>query len=197
MSPDKAPQPRDLHKEASVAVAEMIRQRSGQGALVSEDDILALCLAKGFVAPAPADHVTDTQSIIEEALNSNSDLMCMAADDGLARFFSTQSMTEAYAGILISKQGDPIKLIAEVVRENSRLYPRPVPVDIFTIPPFDLSETDIRRYVEQMTAERVYEDIVVITTTTDRDFLYSSHYLTHSHASLLAAWLDTGQSDNP
>jgi len=106
-------------------------------------------------------------------------------------------MTETYAMILLQKQGDPLRLIAETVRENSAVYPRPVPLDIFTQPPFDLTRQEVLNDLERMAAEDEYRDIVPTTTSASRVFLYSTLHLEPEYASMLAEWLDVGQFNNP
>ena len=99
--------------------------------------------------------------------------------------------------ILLQKQGDPLRLIAEIVRQSSEVYPRPVPLDIFTQPPFDLTHQEAQNRLERMAAEKEYRDIAVTTTSTSRVFLYSTLHLETEHASMLAEWLDVGQFNNP
>ena len=106
-------------------------------------------------------------------------------------------MTETYAMILLQKLGDPLRLIAETVRENSAVYPRPVPLDIFTQPPFDLTRQEVLNDLERMAAEDEYRDIVPTTTSASRVFLYSTLHLEPEYASMLAEWLDVGQFNNP
>jgi hypothetical protein len=106
-------------------------------------------------------------------------------------------MTGAYAGILLQKQGDPLRLIAEIVRQNSAAYPRPVPLDLFTQPPFGLALQDVLNDLERMSVRDEYRDIEPTTTSTSRVFLYSTLHLDSEHASMLAEWFDVGQSDNP
>ena len=48
-----------------------------------------------------------------------------------------------------------------------------------------------------MGGEEEYRDIVSTTTSTSRVFLYSTLHLEPDHASMLAEWLDVGQSNNP
>ncbi len=112
-------------------------------------------------------------------------------------FYSLRSMSDTYAGILAWKAEGPLRLIAEVVRENSRLYPRPVPMMCFMEPPFDLTEDEICECLEALGEGREYQDIVQTITSIGRTFLYSSRHLDPDHAATLAEWIDVGQADNP
>jgi hypothetical protein len=106
-------------------------------------------------------------------------------------------MTHAYAVMLLRKQGDPIRLIAEVIRENSAAYPRPVPVDIFTHPPFGLTREQVLDCLKRMATEEGYRDIASTTTSASTTYLYSMLHLESDHASMLAEWFDVGQFENP
>jgi len=189
--------PSDPKHDAAQAIAEIIRKRSAQGKLISDAEIIAFSLEQGLLDSEFENNESEIKEIIRLAIEENNDINAMTADDGSARFYSSQFVTSAYAAILMGKEGDLLKLIAEVVRENSRLYPRPVPLDIFTMQPFDLYGPDIAQYLRQMNENSAYRDIAALSTATDGKFLYSTKYLTHAHASLLAEWLDTGRSDNP
>ena len=121
----------------------------------------------------------------------------LAAGDGSRHYYSSLFMTGAYAAILLQKQGDPLRLIAEIVRQNSADYTRPVPLDLFTQPPFDLTRQEVLNDLERMEAVEEFRDIARTTTSASSVFLYSTLYLEPGHASMLAEWLDVGQFDNP
>jgi hypothetical protein len=106
-------------------------------------------------------------------------------------------MTEAYAGILSLKKSGPRRLIAEVVRQNSAFYPRPVPLDTFTRPPFNYSPREVFDELGRMAREEGFGDIASTTTSSPRVFLYSTLHLEPGHAAMLAEWLDVEQFENP
>ena len=83
------------------------------------------------------------------------------------------------------------------VRESSAAYPRPVSLETFRNPPFDLTPAEIHSCVEQMAGRDEYKDIEQITTSAEGVFLYSKSYLEPGHAAMLAEWLDVGQFDHP
>jgi hypothetical protein len=136
-------------------------------------------------------------NILRKVVGENEDLRELAAEDGSRSYYSSHFMTEAYAGILLQKQGNRLRLIAEIVRQNSAAYPRPVPLDLFTQPPFDLTLQEVLNGLEGMSAQDEYGDIEPTTTSTSRVFLYSTLHLDPEYASMLAEWLDVGQSNNP
>ena len=181
---------------AGQAITTMIRQSSEAGQLISEFEILRRVADQHLVisrAPDPAEDANILKKIVEKS----EDLHELAVQDGSWCYYSSNFMTGVYAMILLQKQGDPLRLIAESVRQSSELYPRPIPLDIFTQPPFDFTLHEVLSYLEQMGTEKEYRDILQTTTSASRVFLYSALYLEPEHASMLAEWLDVGQFDNP
>ena len=182
---------------AARAVAAMIRQSSKGGQLISEAEILGR-LADQHLSPSPAEaQAGEAGTILKKLVEETGDLKELAGQDGVRSYYSSDFMTEAYARILLQKKGDRLRLIAETVRENSALYPRPVPLDLFTKPPFELTQQEVLNDLERMGSKEEYRDIVSTMTSTSRVFLYSTLHLEPDHASMLAEWLDVGQSNNP
>jgi hypothetical protein len=182
---------------AAQAIAAMIRQSSEAGQLLSESEILRR-VADQHLLPSPTSASAEgVGNIPKNLVEGIEDLHYLAAPDGSRSYYSSNFMTEAYAQILLRKQGDRLRLIAEVVRGNSALYPRPVPLDIFTHPPFEFTQQEVLNDLERMQGEAEYRDIVPTTTSTSRVFLYSTLYLEPDHASMLGEWFDVGQFNNP
>ncbi|MBM3299678.1 MAG: hypothetical protein FJY85_06970, partial [Deltaproteobacteria bacterium] len=117
--------------------------------------------------------------------------------NGIPYYYSVQSLSETYAGILMRKSENPLWLIAEVVRANSQLYPRPVPLDSFHELPFGLTPEEIAECLAIMGQQKEYQDIAQTITSIGTLFLYSTQHLEPDHASTLAEWLDVGQVNNP
>lgn len=182
---------------AAQAVAAMIRQGSEAGQLIAESEILRRVADQHLLTLPALDAAEEAGRILRKGLDGGEDLHELIAQDGTRRYYSSHFMTEAYATILLRKQGDPLRLIAETVRENSAAYPRPVPLDIFTQPPFAFTRQEVLNYLERMAAEEEYRDIVPTTTSASRMFLYSTIHLEADYASMLAEWIDVGQLDNP
>ena len=182
---------------AAKALIVMIRQSSEAGQLISETEILRRVADQQLLASPAADPEEEAGKILKKVMEESGDLNELIAQDGSRRYYSSQFMTETYAMILLRKQGDSLRFIAEIVRQNSEVYPRPVPLDIFTRPPFDLTRQEVLNNLERMAAEEEYRDIVPTTTSASRMFLYSTLYLESEHASMLAEWLDVGQLTNP
>jgi hypothetical protein len=175
------------------AIVSMIRQESEAGRLISGSEILQR-LADQRRPPLQEEEFA---SLLKKVLGANEDLHELAVGNGPRHFYSSLFMTGAYAMILLQKRGDPLRLIAQTVRQNSSDYTRPVPLDLFTLPPFDLKHQEVLSDLERMEAMEEYSDIAMTMTSASSVFLYSTLYLEPGHASMLAEWIDVGQFDNP
>jgi len=196
----KERRPPEAARGAEEAAA-LIRRVSEEGRLVSEAEILAALGGSGpesGKSGAPAgDKAADVKALFDALLAENEDLCQVRAESGERLFYSSLSMSCAYAAMLLCARGDPARLIAEIVRHDSEAYPRPVPLDLFFLPPFDLSPDEAAQTLAKMKALPEYADIEETSTSTARLFLYSTQHLEPAHASMLAEWLDVGRRNNP
>jgi hypothetical protein len=182
---------------ASQAAIQVIRNRSGQGQLTAEEEILEEILALGLLEEDTANLSASLAEILLSASQAHDDLRTIPIQEGNKRYYSIQFMTEAYARILLQREGDPLQLIAEIVRENSALYPRPFPLGAFERPPFAMTREEIQQCLDQMRCHQSYQDIARTITSAGNVFLYSTLHLDPSYAATLAEWTDVGQHDNP
>lgn len=182
---------------AANVVAQIARKQSGVGRFTTVADIreelegLALLPGAGGEAPSALDEILRT------ALAAHPDLAVVEEGTGERRFYSSQFMTVAYAGLLLRNEGDRRCLIAETVRENSSLYPRPLPLGAFEQPPFCLTREELLACVQEMASEKVFRDIARTRTSAGNDYLYSTAHLDPDYAASLAEWIDVGQYENP
>ena len=184
--------------EAAARTAlQVIRHRSGQGQLATEEEILEELLALNLLECLPADGRGGLAEILAVAKSASEDFQEIEHPTGERRFYSAQFMTQMYARLLVRREGDPLQLIAAIVRENSSLYPRPFPVGAFERSPFGMSREEIRQYLDRMAGMGAYEDIAWTTTSAGNNFLFSKMYLDPDYAATLAEWIDVGQYDNP
>lgn len=177
-------------------IVNMVRERSESAQLVSADEILSELGGEPLESEAigPSTH---WEGILEQVLRENPDIRMIAGKDGMPHYFSVLSLSETYAGILVRKSENLISMVAEVVRENSRLYPRPVLMDSFREPPFELTPEEIAECLATMETQGEYEDIEQTVTSVGTIFLFSTQHLEPDYAVTLAEWLDVGQVENP
>jgi hypothetical protein len=178
-------------------IAETIREQSETEKLIPSGEIRTAVVRAGLVTQDANNEMTDFKAMLGEAIRENPDLKEISTENGIVYYYSSQSLSETYAGILISKMEGSLRLIAQVVRDNSKIYPRPVPLDIFTISPFDLTQKEIQDCLAKIRDQEEYKDIARTTTSVGTVFLYSSRHLEPDYAFTLAEWLDVGQVNNP
>ena len=176
----------------------MIRKKSEVGKLTFPEEIFqALREQEVSTSNGGSQSEEGLKTMVMKAIEGNEDLKEISGADGLPRYYSSQYMSDAYAGLLVRKEGNPFQLIAETVRENSKVYPRPIPLNTFKSPPFELAEEEILAYLQKMKEEDPYKDIAQTTTSAGTIFLYSTLHLDPDDATMLAEWLDVGQYNNP
>jgi hypothetical protein len=180
-----------------LAVANIIRKSSEIGQLVQPEGIRKELIGQSLLKLEGDQQGLQVEDILEQALEENEDLKKIPEREGALSYYSTKTMTESFARILIKRKGDPLLLMAEIVRENSSIYPRPVPLRIFRDSPFDLTQEEILFHLKKMGETEAFQDITQTTTSIGTIFLYSSRYLEHPYAASLAEWLEVGQAENP
>jgi hypothetical protein len=178
-------------------ILKIIHDRSQSGQLVRAEEILTELREQGSLASEDVEQKAHLETMLKQVLKEERDLKAISGRNGIPYYYSAQSLSETYAGILVRKSENPLWLIAEVVRENSQLYPRPVPVDSFREPPFGLTREEIVECLTTMREQREYQDIAQTITSVGTLFLYSTQHLEPDHAFTLAEWLDVGQVNNP
>ena len=186
-------------KEARQAAADIIRTGSKAGHLVSGPEIQTQLIEVDLLGSEGGEPSTraSLESLLKEAVAENEDLREILGTDRVLRYFSLEFLSESYARLLSLKQGDPLDLIAETVREDSARYPRPTPIETFQDPPFDLTTDRIQACLTQMAGQASYEDIAQARSSAGAVFLYSTRHLDPTHASMLAEWMDVGQFNSP
>lgn len=120
--------------------------------------------------------------------------------DGRAEtyFFSDLYMTRAYASYLYRlAEKDLVGLVVETVREDSRLYPRPTPLDFFRGPPFTLAQDQLDDILTRIREREDCRDIRECRASNGARYLYSTLHLTVAHAEALTEWNEVGQAENP
>lgn len=113
-------------------------------------------------------------------------------------YFSDRFMTAAYALHLFRvAEKDPARMIADTVRDESRIYPRPTPVSTFLATPFRLTTAELDGLLWQISQRNDMTDIKSTAASDGSIYLYSSDFLEDTHADSLAEWDAVGQAENP
>lgn len=186
---------------ASLILAELVRTASREVRLIGEAELRAGLTAQLALTPSgdgPGPDLSDAgfADLLAEALTLHPDLIALEEPGRERRLFSTAHLSRTYAAILAAKDS-PVRLLAETVRANSRDYPRPVPLSLFSYPPFNLPEDALHATLDGLTHLPEYRDIAQLATSTGAVYLYSANFLEPAYAAFLAERLDVGLSDNP
>lgn len=178
------------------AVAEMIRTHSRDAKLMTaaklEDELRDKWLSFG----GEPEVMQDMEEILKRALQEHEDLRVVTGQDELPFYYSLLYVSQTYA-IIMACKASPLRLIAETVRKNAALYPRPVPLDMFQASPFDLKPEEIQAALGAMASQDQYNDIAFSMTSVGTVYLYSTKYMDHRFAALLAERDDVDLLHNP
>lgn len=113
-------------------------------------------------------------------------------------YFSELSMTEGYAVHLFRlAERDLVLLVAETVRDDSRIYPRPTDPRVFLEPPFSLKPAELEETLGRMTIRPDVTDIKRCRASNGAEYLYSDRHLGEAHAASLTEWIEVLQKENP
>ncbi len=180
-----------------LAIVRTIRERSETGLLTQSEEILTELIRQGLLKSGEADARSHFEAALKEVIDKDEDIREISGSNGILCYYSGLSLSETYARILAQKKENSLSLMAEIVRENSSIYPRPVPLDIFKESPFDFTHEELLVCLKKMTEQREYQDIAQTITSIGTIFLYSAQHLEPDYASSLAEWVDEGQVNNP
>jgi len=178
---------KELNDVASLLLADTVRKKSASGELTYPEELHAALAEIGISA-----FITEWSSIRQKF----SDFTEAFTTGGKKCFYSSSTMSEPYVRILL-RRDTPIPLIADVVRESSLIYPRPIPLALFTRHPFALSAEQVVKEIDELRRQGQFTDICQTVTSVGTIFLYSAQYLDSPYAAMLAEWYDVGQSNNP
>jgi hypothetical protein len=157
--------------------------------------LLELASLFGDQPGAGVDALAEARALLAEGAPEDIKFMQGALD---GYFFSEASMTSAYAIHLFRlAERDPVRLIADTTRDESRLYPRPTLLDTFLLQPFFMAQADLDAALETLLASEEYQDIRSVSASNGERFLYSLKYLSPGHAEALAEWAAVGEKENP
>jgi hypothetical protein len=178
------------------APAQLIREASEAGRLLAKTELLRRLRERPAAPDAPDPSPEELEEEIGKSLAGDPDLHIVRGPDGEEFYRCASLMSATYAEILAGKSA-PCLLIAGTVRTNSREYPRPVALDIFEYPTFDLDPESIRLCLQRMAADADFADISFVESSVGTVYLYSKRHLDREYAAFLAERLDVDLALNP
>ncbi|MDP3177569.1 MAG: hypothetical protein Q8M76_06670, partial [Spirochaetaceae bacterium] len=87
--------------------------------------------------------------------------------------------------------------VADTVRDESRIYPRPTDIRVFSEEPFSLRESAVMEIVGRLELHPEGADIRSCRASNRALYLYSSIHLDPNLAQSQAEWIEVGQKENP
>jgi hypothetical protein len=176
--------------------ASCIRAACEEGRLLARTELLQILRERPAAPDAPVPPPEALEEEIRGALAEDPELLVLHAPDGEEFYRCAGLMSATYAEILAGKRA-PCLLMAETVRKNSQEYPRPIPLDIFEYPPFDLEPEIIRGCLRRMAEDADFDDISFVESSEGTVYLYSARHLDRDYAAFLAERLDVELATNP
>ncbi len=165
------------------ALAERIRETSRAGSLMRLS-----ALKREF----PED---DPELLVSQAQADDIKKIAGSRDE---YYFSEKEITAAYALHLFRvEERDPVRLVADTVRDESRIYPRPTYARTFLEPPFSMRQNEFGETLNRIAMRPDTADIKTCRTSNGVLFLYSSEFLGENHAQGLAEFIEVIQKENP
>lgn len=180
---------KDQEYEIVFVMAELVRVNSERGKLTRFED---------FTQEPVSLKLADIDKKLEElkAQEAYQDIQWIQGSGNKRFLYSAQVMTENYAKLLIRVEaGNLLNLIAETVREESRLYPRPTDIRLFEVTPFNIPAEEFPNLLQRMKEEPEYEDIKEVKASTGAPYLYSDQYMLTDHAIALTEWVEVIQKE--
>ena len=103
--------------------------------------------------------------------------------------YDTSRMTGSYARwAFLAAEDDPLVTFVYCVREESRVYPRPMAITSFANEPFGLEAPVVEGLFDQARACSDYADIRRTEASNGEVYFYSTDYLEPAQADALAEW---------
>lgn len=171
-------------------ITNYIRNKSSQGNIVEITELKEMDLEL-------SEEEIDEKIEILKSDNQFKDIRVLSGEEG-RYIFSDQSMTKKYATMMAKVEEDNLKeLIAETVREDSKIYPRPTDIKVFKKSPFYLEDDVLNEVIDQMIEEKGYKDIKKVVASNGALYLYSNAHMEEDHAIGLTEWVEVIRKEIP
>lgn len=126
-----------------------------------------------------------------------SDIVALYGKSGVY-LYSKPLMSHSFAHALFNTaEGDDLATFADVVRTESRVYPRPVAASDFLNQPYLWSASKVAGLFERAMADEAYSDIEITTTSLNESFFFSTRHLSPAQGKALAEWYGVEKLRNP
>ncbi len=171
-------------------MAELVRSNSVDSKLTKSEEFTFEPIS------LPEEEIGDRMKILRES-EEYQDIQFIEGTSEIY-LYSKQYMTNNYAIILARiEEQDFLSLIAKMVRDDSRIYPRPTDVRLFSVSQFNFSDEEFKQFLEEIKKNEVFKDIQEVRASNEALYLYSDKYLVTDHAIALTEWIEVIQKEIP
>ncbi len=126
------------------------------------------------------------------------DIKSVVASTGAVYLYSETYITRNYADILVRVEAnDPCATIAGMVRDESRIYPRPTNIELFKEQVFNIAPDELETHIAGTLERQEFQDIKLIHASTGARYLYSDLYMDEDYARSLVEWEEVERDENP
>ena len=180
-------------EELKFLFAEKVRAESkNAAALTSVDDLLSL---------APEMEQDGVVAILDEMRTDEryADIKPVTSPNGEVYYHSDKHMSCYYAVVLSRVAArDPVATVAAMIRDESRIYPRPTCIEFFMEPMFQIPPGDLKAVFDELVNKPDYSDIkLMVHPETGGVYAYSSQYLSEDAAFQKMHWVEVVKPANP
>lgn len=103
--------------------------------------------------------------------------------------YDSGRMTDTFAHwAFLAAEDNNVVTFVDCVREESRVYPRPLPASSLKNPPFRLTDEEIDRAWDEVCESGLYPDVQQTRASNGDVYYFSTEYLTPTYAGSLAEW---------
>lgn len=126
-----------------------------------------------------------------------SDIVILYGKKGVY-LYSKPLMSHSFAhALFLSIENDDVTTFLDVVRNESKVYPRPTTIDAFMNAPYLWPRDKTRKIFSEVEADGAFKDIHVVLASNRKEYYYSDLYLSEAQAQSLAEWYEIGKQANP
>lgn len=137
----------------------------------------------------------------EEQVDANTPIRCagIALLQGQRSYYlySREFMTDNYAHwSYLAHEDNAVVTLVDCAREESRVYPRPMPAESMKNPPFNMSDEQITETWRIIEESGEFPDMATVSASNDEVYYFSTEYLSSAYAQSLAEWASVERQMN-
>jgi len=190
MTPDQATEESVL-ESSLVSISHQVRSDSKEIALTPMEAVVTLL----------PEELSESLDLVVDRLGESpqyQDILKVVGPTGMEYLHSEQHISPSYARLLARVDAnDPLAMMAETIREDSRVYPRVTSLDSFRQEVFNIDPSELDGYVERLLASEDYSDIQKTVVSNGAVYLFSDRHLHPKLAARQAEDDELGDELNP